>query len=415
MLLAKLPIISTLRQIFDAICKYLKKFFSKVFGKKEIYQPLVESSFTETLEVNDYLVIATKPTEDDYVMIEEDGSVQEFSVQQLAQNCELMAKREVYNLAISEKNHPDTALAAQKRFENQGFEVHVLSSEEAQEKGIYLYALVNNKDPHAPITVLCRGTDLDASIIADLDPEGPGAAIMKQCREHMLTTLNGLCERFPNRKIMLTSHSLGGAISQTMTANLLEVVHAEDSTYPQLKNITGIDTVVFQSAGISKKLADEAEKHAKSIKSNKPNFQINFVAHVKKGDLVSRTGTYLFSNTDPDVVDVSLSLRALDKPILTIGDCLDIGFTVATTANPMIAAASLTKNLVSRAMKNSVAAHKDFFHHDAKDSELSAKSYGFLRNTNPEDRNAIKETFEEDMTNNRFLKGAQTALHGFAW
>ena len=138
---------------------------------------------------------------------------------------------------------------------------------------------------------------------------------------------------------------------------------------------------------------------------------MNFVAHVKEGDLVSRMSNYLFSDIDSSVVNVSLILRNLDKPMLSLGDYLDLGFTVATTANPVFVAMDLSKKLVSRAIQNRLDAHTDLFHHDAKDEHLSSKSYGFLSNANPEDRDLIKKTFTAELTI-PFLADAQNAVHG---
>jgi len=75
----------------------------------------------------------------------------------------------------------------------------------------------------------------------------------------------------------------------------------------------------FQSASISEDLARVADESAKALKKNKPDFEMNFFAHVKSGDFVSRTGGYLFANIDPKIVQVSLDIaRPLDNEIAVI-------------------------------------------------------------------------------------------------
>lgn len=387
--------------------KNISKYFRRTPQHVE-YAPVTE----EELD-NGWIVLGTDPEEDDFILVSETEHAKQLSIQKMAIDLEIIAKSEAYKLSVPLEAHPDKALAAEKRLENQGYKVYNLGSDAARSKGVFLYALVNEANTQSPITVVCRGTQLDASIIADLDPSGPGRAIMQQEQANILEQLNELSGRYPNRAIRLTGHSLGGSLAQTLTTFILEEIRnglQGTSQYKALGAITGVDTVVFQSAGVSQELAQQAKEYAEFIKSANEDFEMNFVAHVKKGDFVSRTGTYLFSDIDNKVVDVSLVLRELDKPCMTLGNYLDVGF-AGVTAGPVGVLTSLIHNMARNYVRNRLQAHSDFFHHD-KDHVLLPESFGMCRNEHSKDRALIKEVFEENIVTH--IPGSariQSALH----
>jgi hypothetical protein len=380
------------------------------FKKKHAVQPEIEPE-GDTFDVLDTINDESHDSDgfddsDDFVHIdalEKDAIQKEFAFQANAQAVEMLAKHEVYQLSFPEDSMQ--ALASQKRLENQGYTLHPLSTASAKEKGVFLYALVNENNPEIPITVLCRGTQKDASTVVDLDPNGPGFSMMEQEKEAILTQLNALCAEHPNRSIRITGHSLGGSLSQILTAQLLEqkaTTHVAGTQYQALQHLSEIDTIVFQSAGVSSDLATAAETHAEVIKASNPKFSLNFTAHIKRGDFVSRMGTYLFADIDPDIADVALIVRKLDKSAMTLGDGIDAGFTAATTLSPIWTAFVLVKNFFNRYFKNRVEAHRDFFYHDKDSQTLLADSdaYGIYHNANIEHRTDIKNLFEKDLTAN---------------
>ena len=383
------------------------------FFRNESLQQSDSILVSEQLLDNDWVKLGTDSLEDDFVVISQGEHQKEFSIQKMAQEIELIAKAEAYNLAVPAHLNADTSLASERRLEKQGYQVYRLGTNQSEEKGIFLYALVNENNEQAPITVVCRGTQLDASIIADLDPSAPGATVVQESREQILSKLNELSQNFPNRKIRVTGHSLGGSISQVLTKELLiekrnNLEGASD--YAALGKISGIDTVIFQSAGVSAEIANVAQENAEFIKLHEQNFDINFVAHVKQGDFVSRTGTYLFADSSAEVADVSLIYRNLDKPCMTVGDCLDVGF-VCATAGPVGAVSSVIKHLGKNYVENRIQAHTDLFHHDAE-HDLLTETYGIYQNSNVQDREKIKKVFEKDLTAS--IPGAKvikTTLH----
>ncbi|MBT4963195.1 MAG: hypothetical protein HON32_03350 [Francisellaceae bacterium] len=330
---------------------------------------------------------------------------------------ELLAKKEVYRLSVPVGEHPDKALAAQKRLENQGYTLTTLGNKETQEKGIHLYALVNKNNPDAPVTIVCRGTQFDASMIADLDPTAPGFEVVQKNIKEIRQQLDQLCSQNPGRRIRITGHSLGGALSQLLTKDILDIKrqsleNPEITGYEALAQVPGVDTVVFQSLGLPEDMVEQANLTAKAIKELDPEFDMNFVAHVKKGDFVSRVGSYLFSDIDPSVVDVTLILRDLNKPMVTLGDFWDVGFSAATTGNPIWTAISLVKKCFSRYFTNRLQAHSDLFHHDDDDKDMPSM-FGVYRNANPEDREKIKHIFDKDLVSKiPYSKEIQAALFG---
>jgi hypothetical protein len=372
----------------------IKRFLTRQAPQEVAHTPLIEKELDDG-----WIELGTEPTEADFIIISEGAFKKERSVEKMATDVELIAKSEVYKLAIPVKENSDKALASEARLKQQGYTVHPLASDAARSKGIFLYALVNEQNPDAPITVVCRGTQLDASVIADLDPCGPGSVVMAEERAIILGQLNELCKNHPHRKIRVTGHSLGGSLSQILTTELLiekDNALRDSSLYPELASISGIDTVVFQSAGVSQELAQRGKQCAESIKSLDANFDMSFVAHVKKGDFVSRTGTYIFSDIDSSVVDVSLILRNLDKPCMTLGNYLDVGITGAT-GGPVGMVASLVKNLTKNYVLNRLQAHSDLFHHNP-DGSLALGGTGIYNNVNPEDVATITKVFERDLT-----------------
>ena len=393
---------------------YLKQLSTK---KTILPEQQAEQETDAAVDLTDsFIILGQEPFEDDYVVISAEDGQREHQIYALSVDSELLAKNEAYNLSVPISENRDTAPASKMRLGEQGITVHPLGTDAAREKGIFLYALVNETNRSEPITIVARGTQFDASIIADVDPTAPGHTTLQEMLPDVLSQLDTLCELSPDRKVRVTGHSLGGSLAQMLTSSLLEVkrraLEDPSSTYVSLGKITGVDTVIFQSAGMSEQLIQAAEKNVVCINYLDPTFDINFIAHVKEGDFVSRTGQYLFSDIDPSVVNVTLILRDLDKPCMTLGDCLSVGMTAATTCSPAWIALESIKTLGVRYVENRVEAHTDFFYHDNEGiSRTDTTVHGIYRNANVEDREKIKHVFKSNiLANIPFAKGIQEVL-----
>ncbi len=321
------------------------------------------------------------------------ASEKELQVIKISADTEKLAKVYAYALAVPESEAADTAIAARARLQDQGYKVQNLGSELTRSSGIFLFALCKP----GQITVLCRGTQGDASIIADLDPTAPGASVMHQDKKNILSELNQLCTEFAACKIVVTGHSLGGALAQILTQELLSVklnTLKHSSEYPELGGITGITTIVYQSAGVSVAMAEKVEEDAVSIQKLVPQFNITFVAHVNTGDLVSKTGPYLFSNT---ATTATVALMRVPKPSarLTLSDCLSV-CCAGITAGPYGFLGMLFLNGVSRQVQATVAAHTSPFHHDAQWGSITTP-YSMLFNSDLYAAGDIRKVFARDL------------------
>ena len=219
---------------------------------------------------------------------------------------------------------------------------------------------------------------------------------MKINRNLLIKQIDELARKYPSRKIRVTGHSLGGSLAQILTTNILEerVKACTDITncaYPNLKEITSLETVLFQSASVNNLVAQEALKWANHMKMIDPNFEINLLAHIKQGDFVSRTGNYIFSDIASEIAVVHLDFRALDKPWVTLKDALDVGFVALTTGgSPIPMAISAASAISSRYVSNRLAAHREYFYHDVDDRTFSTLlplvDHDYLSNISKEDR-----------------------------
>lgn len=389
--------------------------YQKLMGKK-FHKPLdVVAEATNVVVLQDQIASATDElslaTEDfdrDWIIINAESEVpKEIPLQKKgAIEAERLAKVSAYKLAVPCLENPDSADAAKQHLRTSGYELELLGSEDLRSKnGIYLYAMIKS-DSSEPINIVCRGTAGDASVVADLDPNGPGYGAMKINRDLLIKQIDELARKYPSRKIRVTGHSLGGALAQVLTTNILEervraCIDITNCAYPNLKKITCLETVLFQSASVNNLVAQDASKWANHMKMLDPNFEINLLAHIKQGDFVSRTGNYIFSDIDPEIAGVYLDLRALDKPWVTMKDALDVGFVAFTTGgSPIPMAICAASAISSRYVSNRLAAHQDFFYHDADDRTFSTLlplvDHDYLSNISSEDRMRISHIFTKN-------------------
>lgn len=360
---------------------------------------------------HEWVVLATNNTAADTVVIDHSvdklmAEFEEISIPtgespiEIGHDCELLAKHEAYKLGVSVETNTDTAMAAKGRLAAQGYSLEPLGTDDLRDQGLYLNALVKDENPAAPITILCRGTKGDASIFADLDPSSPGSSVLNKHRDSILAQLDTLCKKYPGRKIRLTGHSLGGALSQLLTDHILAIKAKSSETegeYKYLASISGIETVVFQSAGVAKEVVARVTENARKIKAKNKAFKINFITHVKDGDFVSRTGAHIFADVEPDLADVTLIQAKLDKPCVTLGDAVDVGFAAVTSFNPVWLGVKSMLALANRYVSNRVEAHKDYFYHDRDTKAETTLAAGVYSNHNPEDRATIHSVLSEDI------------------
>jgi len=279
--------------------------------------------------------------------------------------------------------------------------------------GIIIIAMIN-PHPSEPINIVCRGTSLDASIITDLEPLGPGFTPMQIYIDQLLHDIEELAQRFPGRKIRVMGHSLGGSLAQLITRYFLEqracAQHTDDKfnegeivpcQFPQLKNVNGLETVLFQSAGVNEVVAEQAANWACIMRELNPNFSMSLLANVRQGDIVSRTGEYIFSDIDPKIVKVSLHSKPLNKALVTPKGVLSVGcVAMLSSAAPFPIVSSAVSGLLSCYIRHIIQAHREtiFWKPDAQTcTQLLPECYGVLTNVSEEDRPRIFEVFKESL------------------
>jgi hypothetical protein len=279
--------------------------------------------------------------------------------------------------------------------------------------GIIIIAMIKPNSSE-PINIVCRGTSLDASIITDLEPRGPGFTPMQTHIDELLHDIEGLAQLFPDRAMRVMGHSLGGALAQLITSYFLEqracAQHTDDKLnegeivpcqFPQLKKVNSLETVLFQSAGVNEDVAKQAADWACIMRVLNPSFSMSLLANVRQGDVVSRTGEYIFSNIDPNIVKVSLHCKPLKKPLLTPKGVLSFGcVAMLSSGAPFPIVSSAVYGLLSCYVKHTIQAHREtiFWKPDAQPcTQLSPECYGVLTNVSEEDRPRIFEVFNESL------------------
>lgn len=167
--------------------------------------------------------------------------------------------------------------------------------------------------------VLFRGTSDNATTAADLEVGGPGAESFSEDANAILAQVNALAGQYGTKKMVITGHSLGGALAQQFKQRMIEaqaqnhgLKETGKHTIPigsrnHLSNIKEIDTFVYNSAGISKETADRAKTTLKYLKSQNPNLKIGMHYCLVGGDLVQLTGeASILSDVSSDLANVSM-------------------------------------------------------------------------------------------------------------
>lgn len=146
--------------------------------------------------------------------------------------------------------------------------------------GIGVIAFINEKNANAPIIIAYRGTATNGDVAEDINLTLTGT-IGKNYRDDAFDFYTAIKNKFPNRNIALTGHSLGGHIAQYVGAKAY-AQKANHEIHVRTFNSAAIDTV-----------------YKKALKKNF-GAQSRFVNYRLDGDVVSilqqRVGnTYTFA------------------------------------------------------------------------------------------------------------------------
>lgn len=314
---------------------------------------------------------------------------------------EFLSRNVAYRLAVPVSESRDIADAQKYRLCEKNYHFEALGSKDLENEGVFIYGLIH-EDPNAPIHIVCRGTEADASIIRDLDPEGPGYASFQRHSPAVIAQLQKLSAKYPGRNINLCGHSLGGALAQIIGTTILKA--KADAELGLFKFLTGIEFSIFQSAWVHDKVINEATEAVNIIHKNQPDFSVILTSHVKQGDFVSRTGGTLFADALPEVAEVNLDMRPLDKPILNLEDAVFIGASATLAPNPIAIGVNVAACTGRRFVQNRIEAHTDRFFHESESFDKNELLedvkkigyYGILSNKNPEDRPRISHVFKKN-------------------
>lgn len=383
--------------MFGKLFSSFINFFKKKKPEPESQpQPAAEARISAELELSSGL-------DDDWLIITE-ADIQEITDEERRRNhaieSEFLARNVAYRLAVPASQKRDIADAQKYRLLEKKYHFESLGSKNLEDAGVFIYGLVH-ENPNAPIHIVCRGTQGDASIIRDLDPTGPAYKTFQNYSSDILAQLQELSAKYPGRKINLCGHSLGGALAQMIGAAILKAkADANSSLFESLK---GLEFTIFQSAWVPDELIDEATASVKTIHETHPDFSVALTSHVKQGDFVSRTGGTLFADVLPDVAEVNLDMRPLDKPILSVEDGLIIAAGAVISPNPVSIGVNVASRAAIRFVQNRIDAHTDRFFHESEffDGEQPENlkqigQYGILSNKNPEDRARITHVFNKN-------------------
>jgi|GEM_PF-4100806 hypothetical protein len=157
-------------------------------------------------------------------------------------------------------------------------------------------------DKHKSLLVLTAGTDIqetDATLIADMDAEGPG-------RQAFLTEKFKIIEAISDASrdmdyINISGHSFGGAISMMMAVELMRQILTD---HGKLEHIQAINVCVYQSAGVNESVASEAKRLLNELNESKPDFRLNFICHHHDYDPIPGSGAQILSDYEGDNAEV---------------------------------------------------------------------------------------------------------------
>lgn len=375
------------------------KIFSKFinFFKKKPEQPEPKTEFSAQLELssgedNDWLYLTQVDLKD---VVEADHH------RARCIESEFLARNVAYRLAVPVSEKPDTADAQKQRLREKNYHLQTLGSEGLENEGVFIYGLIH-ENSNDPIHVVCRGTQADASIIRDLDPAGPGYTTFQNHAAAVLAQIAELSAKYPGRKINLCGHSLGGALAQIIGTEILKA--KADANVQLFEFLTGIEFSIFQSAWVHDKVINEATEAVNTIHKRHQDFSVVLTSHVMQGDFVSRTGGTLFAEALPEVAEVYLDMRPLNKPILNLEDAVCIGVCAAISPEPLTIGVNIAATAGMRFVKNRIEAHTDRFFHesvffDRKQLPEDVKEigcHGILSNKNPEERARITHVFSKN-------------------
>lgn len=139
--------------------------------------------------------------------------------------------------------------------------------------GMPAFVLLPKGRSKLPPILLFRGTNIknSASVMADLDLDGPGHSIFLKNREKLRAWAVNVGKKYAKPRVM--GYSLGGSFTQYMCLYENAVINSDPKHYH----------IVFNQPGVSQDLVD---KWYQMSKKNKPTL----IGYINEGDLVSTVG-----------------------------------------------------------------------------------------------------------------------------
>ncbi len=200
-----------------------------------------------------------------------------------------------------------------------------LCADKLQPLGIYVYvAYDSSSDNPKPAKIFCRGTQSDASLIADFDYYGPGYSAVVANRVAILKELEEALAETSTSELELTGHSLGGSVSQL----LLWMISIEKRYAPETAKINQIESVTlstFHSAPVSKEVALFTSDNIRKIYNDgaKKSFDVSIRHHQTAFDPVNISSLYIghdlsLNHADVELVRSSLSVLEYMQSFLNL-------------------------------------------------------------------------------------------------
>ncbi|UTC24272.1 hypothetical protein MMH89_03415 [Candidatus Comchoanobacter bicostacola] len=209
-----------------------------------------------------------------------------------------------YNICLASSMTADQSMkhdAAVNKIRKLGYECVEAIAPESYDSGLFIY-VAYSKERDLPVQVFCRGTKLDdASVVADLDPHGPGYSIMARSRACIMESLtNAIRNSKSSTTLNISGHSLGGSVSQLLLWFISVELKLGNLNFPQLSEI---NCSTFNSAPVNTKVASCLKRN---LESKPIKTKVSFTAHQQKFDPANMSGTHILSDIDSKYAKVSV-------------------------------------------------------------------------------------------------------------
>lgn len=160
-----------------------------------------------------------------------------------------------------------------------------------EQHGVFIYMFMKNKN----LYICCQGTKCDKTLLADMSPGGPGFEIIQAYKSSIqkvlleYTNYGGDCE-FNN--IYIAGHSLGGALVQILSSQILELIASKRL------QANGFTAATFQSPGVDFCIDYSLQKSLDVIRDSNilPRKSLRFMIFDREGDIISLLGKHAFGS-----------------------------------------------------------------------------------------------------------------------